>query len=766
VIRRQLSFQVYDELFIDNFAGGGGASTGIERALGRPIDHALNHDRKALAMHRMNHPTTKHHPEDIRHADPLKIAGERPVGGIWFSPDCKHHSKARGGKPRDKKIRGLAWSVIHWVNVLSKRKAKGPRVIYLENVEEFAQWCPLDSDDNPSKWRKAWYFICFTGALMRRGFHDIEWAPGDGFVYRRTRTGIERVEGVTFSSRACDYSTPTIRKRLYLIARCDGRHITWPEQTHAEPTKAKKLKLKPHKITADYLNFSLPCPSIFLTRAEAREFKKRTGIQIQRPLAHATMARIAKGVKRYVLDAKKPFIVELTHEGNDGVASVDDPIKTITAANRGEKSLVVPTVVGCGGRAAQSRPRGADEAHATTTSKADACLTQATLAPFVTEHANASTQRNFPINEPARTQCAEVKGGHFAAVAPYLVPRYGERKGQEPRTRSVEQPAPVIVPTGNGGSLAAVHLTKFQENSIGQTPAEPIDTIMAGATRFGMITTGIVKMHGDPASHAPGHAADEPIHTINAEGNHHVLFEGKLHRVTDIRIPTFEEWFALTKAHGGTREEYDALYSADGEGQREFNRRVAAYIAQHNGGAAGHQTVGHPLDKPLSTLSSKCSQQQVVGASLVPYYGSEEDSVGLNEPCRTVTTRDRFGLTPAFGATSPLPPHLEAGARRVAAFLREHGIEFEGDYATVGDYIIVDIGMRMLKPRELYCLQGFPVNYIIDRGLDEDDDGRVFEIKLNGTEQVRMCGNSVCPPMAEVLVAANNPEMRFEELAA
>lgn len=507
----QLPLSLHEEIFIDNFAGGGGASTGIERALRRAVDEALNHDRKALAMHRMNHPTTRHHREDIRHADPLKIAGNRRVGGIWFSPDCKHHSKARGGKPRDKKIRGLAWSVVHWVNVLRGRPVGGaPRKLYLENVEEFQDWCPLDKDDKPSTWRPGWFFLCFTGALFRRGY-AVEWAPGDGHIYRRTGSGIERIATDEWSARACDFGTPTIRRRLYLIASSDGRAIVWPRPTHADPSEARSRKLKPHKITADYLDFRLPCPSIFLNRQEARVFKKATGIQIQRPLAQATMTRIAKGVDRYVLKAKKPFIVDLTHEGNDGL--------------------------------------------------------------------------------------------------------------------------------------------------------------------------------------------------------------------------------------------------------------VAAYVAQHNGGATGHQTVGHPLDKPVSTLSAKCSQQQIVAASLLKYYGADQDP-RLDEAAPTVTTKDRFGIAEIFGVIPPLTPELEAGARRVAKFLREHGIEFEGEFAPVGDYIIVDIGMRMLKPRELYLLQGFPVNYIIERGLDEDDSGRVCEIKLTGTQQVRMCGNSVCPPMAEVLVAANNPEMRVEELAA
>jgi DNA (cytosine-5)-methyltransferase 1 len=367
-------------------------------------------------------------------------------------------------------------------------------------------------------------------------------------------------------------------------------------------------------------------------------------------------------------------------------------VKTITAANRGEKSLVTPMLVGAGGPAYQGKPRHA------------------------------------------------------------------------------EQPAHTLT-TENHTALAAIHLTKFNTGSVGSAADEPGPTVTAnsfikragGAAPIGVVAASIIKMRGDPASHAPGHPVDEPGHTVSAQGTHHILLEGKLHKVENLRIPTFDEWFALTKDLGGTREEYDKLYGPDSP-ERE---RIAAFIAQHNGGAKGHQTYGHPVEKPISTLSSKCSQQQLVGAALIPYYGSEKDAVGTNEPSRTVTTRDRFGLVEAFGVVPALTAEQIAGAHRVAAFLRQHGIEVDGEFATVGEYVIVDIGMRMLKPRELYLAQGFPRSYIIDRGLYEDAiTGRIWEERLTGTAQVKMCGNSVSPPMAEAIVAANNPEMRVEKIAA
>lgn len=220
-----------------------------------------------------------------------------------------------------------------------------------------------------------------------------------------------------------------------------------------------------------------------------------------------------------------------------------------------------------------------------------------------------------------------------------------------------------------------------------------------------------MKLRGDPASHSPGYSPDQPAHTISAQGTHHGV--------------------------------------------------VAAYVAQHNGGMVGHQAAA-----PASTISSKGSQQQVVAASLLKYYSTDQDP-RMDEPAHTVTTRDRFGFSACTGAVPPFTPEMEAGARRVAAFLRAHGVQFEGEFAMVGEYVIVDIGMRMLRPRELYLAQGFPGGYIIDRGLDEDPEtGRLAEIRLTGTEQVRMCGNSVCPPLARALVAANLPELCREALAA
>lgn len=548
MIRSQFSLDLSDEMIVDNFAGGGGASTGIELALGRHVDLAINHDPEALAMHQANHPQTVHLPENIWAVDPVKVTNGRPVGLLWLSPDCKHFSKAKGGKPREKKIRGLALIGLNWV------RTKRPRVMILENVEEFQTWGPLLADGALNPRARGKTFLSYVGWLRRRGY-AVEWRE----------------------LRACDYGAPTIRKRLFLIARCDGAPITWPTSTHGAPDSpgVRTGHLRPWHTAAECIDWSLPCPSIF-TRA--------------RPLADATCRRIAKGIMRYVVNCADPFIIPLTHHGDsDRVTSMGQPVPTVTAAHRGEMAVV---------------------------------------APVLTEHANASNPRCIRADTPLRTQCAQVKGGHFALVSAFLakhyggvvgqkvtaptgtvtatdhhslvgatlVPRYGERKGQAPRARGVKDPMPTVVPTGNGGSLAVAH---------------------------------VQKMRGAPTSHAPGQPADEPLHTVSAQGTH------------------FAE----------------------------------------------------------------------VRAFLIKYYGTDQDPQ-LCEPMHTVTARDRFGL-----------------------------VTIKGE-----EFAIVDIGLRMLAPRELFRAQGFPANYIIG---DNPSQG----LTLTKSAQVRMCGNSVCPPLACALVRANVPEL-------
>lgn len=256
-----------DELVVDSFAGGGGASTGIEQALGRPVDVAINHDPQAIAMHRINHPSTTHYTESVFKVDPEAITGNQPVGLLWASPDCTHHSKAKGGAPRSPRVRGLAWVVIRWA-----RRVK-PRVIMLENVEEFEDWGPLLDDGRPCPERRGTTFRLWVNQLRAAGY-AVEWRQ----------------------LRACDYGAPTTRKRLFVAARRDGLPIVWPRATHG-------LGLRPYRAAAECIDWSIPCPSIF---------------ERARPLAANTMRRIARGVMRYVVNTSAPFIAPVAHAGTVG----------------------------------------------------------------------------------------------------------------------------------------------------------------------------------------------------------------------------------------------------------------------------------------------------------------------------------------------------------------------------------------------------------------------------------------------------------------
>jgi DNA (cytosine-5)-methyltransferase 1 len=324
------------ELVVDNFAGGGGASTGIEAALGRPVDIAIDHWPEAISLHTANHPRTVHFVEDVFRVDPIEACGGRPVGLAWFSPDCTHHSKAKGGKPRSKKIRGLAWVAVRWARDVR------PRVIVVENVEELLTWGPLDPDGQPIRARA-------------------------GETFRAWRRKLERY-GYTVDHRilvAADYGAPTTRRRLFVVARCDGQPIAWPDPTHG-PGRGR-----PWRTAAEVIDWSIPVLSIFARR---------------RPLAPATLRRIAEGTRRYVLEAARPFIVPVTHPRDARVHSLDEPVRTVTAANRGELSLVVPTLIqtGYGERDGQTpRVPGLDKPLGTVV----ACgAKHALVAAFLTKH--------------------------------------------------------------------------------------------------------------------------------------------------------------------------------------------------------------------------------------------------------------------------------------------------------------------------------------------------------------------------------------------
>lgn len=511
-------------IFVDNFAGGGGASVGIEQALGKPVDYALNHDALALAMHKVNHPQTVHLQENIQRARPRDITQGRDLAGLWMSPDCTFWSKARGGMPwrdpvRAHRSRGLCWTLIRWL--LHAR----PRVFFLENVEEFIDACPLKK-------------------VGRR-----EWVPDWERAGELFQNFCQQVERFGFKlefrqQRAMMYGAGTIRRRLFMIGRCDGEPIVWPDATHGPG-------LKPFVSAADCIDWSIPCPSIF---------------DRDRPLAANTMARIARGISKYVINNAEPFLVPITHQGDSRVYPIGEPMRTITGANRGEQAVIVPTLIQTG---------------------------------------------------------------------------WGEREGQAPRCLDLAKPLGTILGGGNKHALVSAFLAQHNGgfyDGPGRDAADPLSTITQRGTQQQVVTSHLVKFYGT-CEH--GQAVTEPLPTITAGRGHHV-----------------------------------------GE----------------------------------------------VRAFLMRYFGTEQ-SPDLLSPLATVTTKHRDALVMVHGQP----------------------------------YQIVDIGMRMLTTRELYTAQGFPLDYVIHPECTWMRRGKPFTGPMTITESIKKCGNSVAPPHARALVAANMPWAMSDE---
>lgn len=399
MIRDQFLLDLSRELIIDNFAGGGGVSTGIELALGRHVDIAINHDPEAVAMHTLNHPQTQHHCESVWDIDPLAVTQGRPVGLAWFSPDCKHFSKAKGGKPRDKRIRGLAWVAVRWAALVK------PRVIILENVEEFQTWGPLLADGTPCPARRGDTFRGFVHQLQEHGY-AVEWRE----------------------LRACDYGAPTTRKRLFLIARCDGKPIVWPAPTHGAPgsTGVKSRALKTWRTAAECIDWSILTSSIF---------------ERDRPLAEATMRRIARGVQRYVIEAKRPFVVETA----DGLAA-----PTMVQTGYGEREGQAPRALDL------HKPIGTlvgSQKHALVTA-------------FLAKHFGGNyTGPGAPLTEPMHTVTTQ---DHHALVCAFLTKYYGEG-GQD---QHIGDPLHTI-PTVDRFGLVTVEQQQYRIADIGMRMLEP-----------------------------------------------------------------------------------------------------------------------------------------------------------------------------------------------------------------------------------------------------------------------------------------------------
>lgn len=485
-----------NEIVVDNFAGGGGASTGIEIAIGRSVDIAINHDPAAIAMHRANHPTTEHYTEDVWKVDPVEACAGRPVALAWFSPDCKHHSKAKGGKPVSKKIRGLAWVAVKWA------KAVKPRVIMLENVEEFQDWGRLDEKNRPDPRYKGETFRRLVGQLEKQGYH---------VEYRLLR--------------ACDYGAPTIRKRFFLIARCDGQKIVWPEPTHAAPDsiEVRTGSKKPWVPVSEVLDFSLPCPSIF---ASSEEIMEQYGIRAVRPLSENTMKRIARGLMKFVVNNPKPFIVQVNHSGNQFRGQdIDDPLDTITAKHG--TGVVAPVLMRNNENAVGSDAR---EPIGTITTGGHHML----IAPSMIQYHSEQSEdvRGQTVDKPIMTVDSS---NRYGLVEPFLIQTgYGEREGQKPRVLDMDKPLGTVVAQSNKFAMAAAFVTQFNNNCDGQSMDAPLNTMTAKSNHFGEVNAFLVKYYGSGDNAV---SCELPAPTITAKDRMGlVTVHGEDYKIVDIGL--------------------------------------------------------------------------------------------------------------------------------------------------------------------------------------------------------------------------------------
>lgn len=487
------------ELIVDNFAGGGGASTGIELATGYSVDIAINHDPEAIKMHKANHPNTKHYCENVWAVDPVKACNGHPVGLAWFSPDCKHFSKAKGGKPKDKNIRGLAWVALRWAGLVR------PRVIMLENVEEFKTWGPLNRRHHPIKSKQGKTFEKFVQQLTDLGYK------------------VEFRELI-----AADYGAPTMRKRFFMIARCDGKPIIWPEPTHApvDSEEVKKGLLKPYVGAYTQIDFSLPCPSIFDT---SEEIKEKYGIRAVRPLAQKTMDRIARGLKKFVLDNPEPFIIQCNHGGERRPNDIREPMPTITGKHG--YGIVEPYMVQIGQTGfTKDRSKDVREPLTTIVSKNEHCLISPTLIQYHSETSKDGV-RGQTIEDPIMTVDSS---NRYGLVASFLQKYYdGGYKGAGD---TLENPLPTVT-AWDHNSVVTANLIQMNNHCDGRDLRDPIPTITAGDGHFGEVRAFLIKYYGQ----GTGQDIEEPLDTVTSRDRFGlVTIEGVDYQIVDIGLRMLE----------------------------------------------------------------------------------------------------------------------------------------------------------------------------------------------------------------------------------
>ncbi|AKZ85318.1 TPA: DNA cytosine methyltransferase [Enterobacter hormaechei subsp. hoffmannii] len=657
------------EIIVDNFAGGGGASTGIEMAIGRSVDIAINHDPNAVAMHTTNHPDTLHYCESVYEVRPKIATAGRPVALAWFSPDCRHFSKAKGAKPVEKAIRGLAWVVLRWGLDVK------PRVMKLENVEEFKTWGPLLAGEmRPDPTRAGETFEAFIG-MLTTGISEDHPALAECCEFLNISLDSEEaarlVKGLGYAVeyrelRACDYGAPTIRKRFFMVMRCDGKPIVWPEPTHGDPKSpaVQAGKLAPWRTAAECIDWSIAAPSIFGRK---------------KPLADNTLKRIARGIQRFVLDNPTPFIVKCNHtstrSGYDCFRgqSLNEPLQTITkkhgyaiavphltkfrtGATGQEVTEPVPTITA----GTSKRPGGNGHALG---------MVEAALTPFLAGNGGSEYQaKPRPLEKPAHTI---LKQSRACVVAPVIVRQFGASTGHR-----ADEPSATI--TAGGGGKSQLVMPTLIQMGYGERPGQEPRVLQL----------------------------DNPLGTVTAGGNK----------------------FAT----------------------------VSAFLAKHYGG--NYQGAGVGMDEPMHSVTT-VDHHAAVTSHLVKLRGTCRDGQRTDQPMPTITAGGtHVGEVKTMLAVDG---YDEQRAQQALEFLREYcGPDSTGLVTLDGVvYRIVDIGMRMLQPHELYRAQGFPEWYIID----QDFRG----VKYAKDKQVARCGNAVPPPFAEALVRANLPELcQSKEIAA
>jgi DNA (cytosine-5)-methyltransferase 1 len=649
------------EIIVDNFAGGGGASTGIEMAIGRSVDIAINHDPNAVAMHTTNHPDTLHYCESVYEVRPKVATAGRRVGLAWFSPDCRHFSKAKGAKPVEKAIRGLAWVTLRWGLDVD------PRVMMLENVEEFKTWGPLlAAEMRPDPARVGETFQAFVG-MLTTGIPANHPALAECCEFLNisldSDDATRLVNGLGYTVeyrelRACDYGAPTIRKRFFMVMRRDGKPIVWPEATHGDPKSSAVQSgiLAPWRTAAECIDWTIPAPSIF---------------DRKKPLAVNTLKRIARGIQRFVIDSASPFIVKCNHTSNRTSydcfrgQAITDPLQTITKTHG-----------------------------------------YAIAVPHLTKFRTSATGQ--PVTEPVPTVTAGTSkrpggNGHAlgiveADLAPFLAGNGGSEYQAKPRP--LDKPAHTILKESRSCVVAPVIARQFGA-SIGHRADEPSATITAGGGgKSQLVTSTLIQMgYGERPGQEPRVLQlEKPLGTVTAAGNK----------------------FAVT----------------------------SAFLAKHYGGNYTGPGVG--LDEPAHSVTT-VDHHAVVASHLVKLRGTCRDGQPTDEPMPTITAGGQH--VGEVETTLAVEHYDEQRAQQVLAFLREFcGEDCTGLVEIAGvTYRIVDIGMRMLQPHELYRAQGFPEWYIIDQNYRG--------VKYAKDKQVARCGNAVPPPFAEALVRANLPEM-------